>query len=96
MERSGGFRSGTSGHGSEAIFDGTGGARGDVGSRDVASFRGRRFARKNALQARRKTMCDKPSPVRGVMLHLRARYVSKAAILTIPARQVPVENRSPA
>jgi hypothetical protein len=34
--------------------------------------------------------------VRGVMLHLRARYVSKAAILTIPARQVPVENRSPA
>jgi hypothetical protein len=31
-----------------------------------------------------------------VMLHLRARYVSKAAILTIPAPRVPVENRSPA
>jgi hypothetical protein len=29
-------------------------------------------------------------------LHLRARYVSKAAILTIPALLVPVENRSPA
>jgi hypothetical protein len=33
---------------------------------------------------------------RAVMLHLRARYVSKAAILTIPVRYVPVENRSPA
>jgi hypothetical protein len=31
-----------------------------------------------------------------VMLHLRARYVSKAAILTLPIRFVPVENRSPA
>jgi len=31
-----------------------------------------------------------------VMLHLRACYVSKAAILTIPAPLVPVENRSPA
>jgi hypothetical protein len=30
------------------------------------------------------------------MLHLRACYVSKAAILTIPAPRVPVENRSPA
>jgi hypothetical protein len=29
-------------------------------------------------------------------LHLRARYVSKAAILTIPAPCVSVENRSPA
>jgi hypothetical protein len=43
-----------------------------------------------------KTCCDKPSPVRRVMLHLRACYVSKAAILTIPALLVPVENRSPA
>jgi hypothetical protein len=40
--------------------------------------------------------CDKASPERAVMLHLRARYVSKAAILTIPAPRVPVENRSPA
>jgi hypothetical protein len=31
-----------------------------------------------------------------VMLHLRDGYVSKAAILTVPARPVPVENRSPA
>ena len=31
-----------------------------------------------------------------VMLHLRDCYVSKAAILTVPARPVPVENRSPA
>jgi hypothetical protein len=40
--------------------------------------------------------CDKASPVRVVMLHLRACYVSKAAILTIPALHGPVENRSPA
>jgi hypothetical protein len=33
---------------------------------------------------------------RRVMLHLRACYVSKAAILTTPAFHVPVENRSPA
>ena len=31
-----------------------------------------------------------------VMLHLRSCYVSKAAILTVPAPPVPVENRSPA
>jgi hypothetical protein len=31
-----------------------------------------------------------------VMLHLRSLYVSKAAILTIPALSAPVENRSPA
>jgi hypothetical protein len=31
-----------------------------------------------------------------VMLHLRSLYVSKAAILTISAFSVPVENRSPA
>ena len=31
-----------------------------------------------------------------VMLHLRACYVSKAAILTVPVLLVPVENRSPA
>jgi|SoimicMinimDraft_4_1059732.scaffolds.fasta_scaffold409272_1 hypothetical protein len=40
--------------------------------------------------------CDIASPVAAVMLHLRACYVSKAAILTIPVRAVPVENRSPA
>ena len=31
-----------------------------------------------------------------VVLHLRSRYVSKAAILTLPIQPVPVENRSPA
>ena len=40
--------------------------------------------------------CDRPSPVAAVMLHLRSCYVSKAAILTLPIRFVPVENRSPA
>jgi len=41
--------------------------------------------------------CDKASPIRAVMLHLRACYVSKAAILTIPVRlcrskiEVPLE-----
>ena len=39
--------------------------------------------------------CDKASPAAFVMLHLRSCYVSKAAILTIPVRSVPVENRSP-
>jgi hypothetical protein len=34
-------------------------------------------------------------PAASVMLHLRSCYVSKAAILTIPVRSVPVENRSP-
>ena len=40
--------------------------------------------------------CDKASPAAAVMLHLRSRYVSKAAILTVPALPAPVENRSPA
>jgi hypothetical protein len=31
-----------------------------------------------------------------VMLHLRSRYVSKAAIFTVPVLPAPVENRSPA
>jgi hypothetical protein len=40
--------------------------------------------------------CDKAKPPCLVVLHLRARYVSKAAILTLPIRFVSVENRSPA
>ncbi len=40
--------------------------------------------------------CDNAAPPCLVVLHLRARYVSKAAILTLPIRFVPVENRSPA
>jgi hypothetical protein len=54
------------------------------------------FAGKNRALTVLKNHCDKPSPVRRVMLHLRACYVSKAAILTIPVLLVPVENRSPA
>src|SRR3954465_2553953 len=38
----------------------------------------------------------KPSRGTPVMLHLRACYVSKAAILTVPAPCALVENRSPA
>ena len=40
--------------------------------------------------------CDKAAPAAAVMLHLRSRYVSKAAILTVPVPPVSVENRSPA
>jgi hypothetical protein len=40
-------------------------------------------------------LCDKAPPSAAVMLHLRARYVSKAAILGLPGQIVPVENRSP-
>jgi hypothetical protein len=50
----------------------------------------------NRVGSQLKLTCDKASPARAVMLHLRACYVSKAAILTIPAPLVPVENRSPA
>jgi hypothetical protein len=39
---------------------------------------------------------DKTSLVACLMLHLRSRYVSKAAILTVPVLLVLVENRSPA
>jgi hypothetical protein len=40
--------------------------------------------------------CDATPCEAGVMLRLRFCYVSKAAILTVPVRHVPVENRSPA
>lgn len=39
--------------------------------------------------------CDKASPHALVMLHLRARYVSKAAILTSPGRSVSVKIEVP-
>jgi len=45
---------------------------------------------------RRTRMRDKASQAPVVVLHLRPRYVSKAAILTVPAPSVPAENRSPA
>ncbi|HEV7636268.1 MAG TPA: hypothetical protein VGO54_12615 [Bradyrhizobium sp.] len=50
----------------------------------------------DALASHRVVTCDKAAPVGVVVLHLRARYVSKAAILTLPIRSVSVENRSPA
>src|ERR1700684_288103 len=40
--------------------------------------------------------CGKASPAAAVILHLHSCYVSKAAILTVLALPVPVENRSPA
>ena len=51
---------------------------------------------KTAVHRRHDSPCDKASPALVVMLHLRSCYVSKAAILLIPVRSVPVENRSPA
>ena len=54
-----------------------------------------KICRNDRALTAQKTHCDKPSPVRRVMLHLRACYVSKAAILTNPVLLVPVENRSP-
>jgi hypothetical protein len=60
----------------------------------------RPIRRKTASKNRRSNdydePCDKASPAAVVMLHLRSRYVSKAAILTVPILFVPVENRSPA
>jgi hypothetical protein len=46
--------------------------------------------------AHRAMTCDKAALATVVVLHLRARYVSKAPILTLPIRSVSVENRSPA
>jgi hypothetical protein len=50
----------------------------------------------NRPSQRRQIVCDKARHECAVMLHLLSRYVSKAAILTVPALPVPVENRSPA
>jgi len=56
-----------------------------------------RFARKKIeLCDSVESVCDKAADHAPVMLHLRACHASKAAILTIPARSLPVENRSPA
>jgi hypothetical protein len=43
-------------------------------------------AAKSSFPQREKARCDKASDHAPVMLHLRACYVSKAAILTIPVR----------
>jgi hypothetical protein len=50
----------------------------------------------NRLARRRQIVCDKAHHKAAVMLHLLSRYVSKAAILTVPVLPVPAENRSPA
>ena len=52
--------------------------------RDFGRIGSSQPTQKSAL-ATWKTRCDKASDHARVMLHLRARYVSKAAILTIPA-----------
>jgi len=57
---------------------------------------GGRARLKKAQTSRRQRRLRSSATGRAVMLHLRARYVSKAAILTIPASLMPVENRSPA
>jgi hypothetical protein len=92
-------------HGVHASGEGTIFSDGDGGRRRIAvreteyggsvrwwSVRLENEPEKAASQRR----CDRVSPVGAVMLHLRARYVSKAAILTIPASLMPLENRSPA
>jgi hypothetical protein len=60
--------------------------------RSEASIRAVRICSKTADQGEMTRLRDHV----GVMLHLRSLYVSKAAILTISAFSVPVENRSPA
>jgi hypothetical protein len=63
-----------------------------VGDRTVA-----RCAPEKVIHSQLDTTCDMAlAPRGGVMLRLRFCYVSKAAILTVPVRHVPVENRSPA
>jgi hypothetical protein len=93
------FGSGANAHGGHAIADGT------------IFFRCRRWSGTAAVRvaifvtpksrwtARRRTEnkdMRQGIAARAVMLHLRACYVSKAAILTIPVLPGPVENRSPA
>ncbi len=55
-----------------------------------------RATRLIAARLVRDMACDNASPPAVVILHLHSCYVSKAAILTVPAKPVPVENRSPA
>jgi hypothetical protein len=74
-------------------------ARGDTEIPVTIAAGGANFATGTACGARkkrRKTSCGKAAPDVAVMLHLRSRYVSKAAILTVPVPPVPAENRSPA
>jgi hypothetical protein len=77
------------------IFVGGGGEAPPRAARETKY--GGRHCRKNRSKNPPQRSCDPAARrARAVMLHLRARYVSKAAILTIPAPLKPVENRSPA
>jgi hypothetical protein len=80
---------------STSVVTGIPGRFGLVLNSEQAVIRGAGHPGKMAFSRRRKSRCDKASPAAAVMLHLRSCYVSKAAILTIPVRSVPVENRSP-
>jgi len=98
MKRIGQVRSGRSAHARHANSGGTNPTTAEArccGGAPKADF-GQLIAVKKDVCPGLKLACDKASPEHAVMLHLRARYVSKAAILTIPAPLVPVENRSPA
>ena len=102
MEPAGPDRSAMPPHGRHANTTGTDAIAADArialdGGGGIRAGRHAPKLRSDASENSRVTLtCDKASPERAVMLHLRARYVSKAAILTIPAPLVPVENRSPA
>jgi len=87
-------------HGAHALGEGTIFSAGD-GERRRLAVRETEYAGRRRLQNVREKPASKrrhyqASPIAAVMLHLRARYVSKAAILTVPASLMPVENRSPA
>ena len=48
-----------------------------------------------SVENHRRWRCGEASPAAAVMLHLRACYVSKAAILTVPVQVVPTEIEVP-
>jgi len=98
MERIGAFRSKSRAHGGHAIAGGTNFS--ELTRQHMAAIRIAIFVTQNCRWTARGRAevrtYDKAAPACAVMLHLRACYVSKAAILTIPVLLVPVENRSPA
>jgi hypothetical protein len=101
MERVGVFGSDTCAHGGHAFPDGTflHVANDSTGRlRPVVEMSATRVKAKTAGAhfAASKMTRDMACLNVAVMLHLRACYVSKAAILTVPVSLVPVENRSPA
>jgi hypothetical protein len=87
-------------HGAHALGEGTIFSAGDGERRRLAvretEYGGRRRSQNVREKPASKRRSYQASPIAAVMLHLRARYVSKAAILTVPASLMPVENRSPA